>query len=480
MLFKDILVGYKGKFSDTDIKGITCDSRQVKEGYVFVCISGTDTDGHKFAESALNSGASVIVAQRDTGLNNQVIVDDTHKVYAKMCANWFSNPADSLKLIGVTGTNGKTTVTYMLKTILESAGYKVGLIGTIQNMIGDRVIASHNTTPNAYELNSLFELMRADGCTYVIMEVSSHALDQKRVCDLKFETAIFTNLTQDHLDYHKTMDNYLLTKKKLFSMCKTAVMNSDDEYFEKMSQGLDCKIITYSLSDNSTYSAKGITYRPASVDYELVSDSSINHIKVNTGGKFTVYNSMCSAITALELGISACTVIKAIASISGVKGRAEVVECDRDFTVIIDYAHTPDGLKNILSTFRDCKKNRLIVLFGCGGDRDKTKRPKMGNIAAHYADYVIVTSDNPRSEEPKSIIDDILEGIKDVNIPFKVIENRVEAIKYAISIARKDDIIVLAGKGHETYQILKDKTIHLDEREIVTEAIDSLEKGKFE
>ncbi len=476
MLFKDILPDYSGKFSDIDIKGITCDSRRVKDGFIFVCISGTDTDGHKFAKSAVNSGATVIIVEKDTGLNNQVIVDDTRLVYARMCARWFSNPAKKLKLIGVTGTNGKTSVTYMLKSILEKAGHKVGLIGTIQNMIGNEAIASHNTTPDAYELNSLFDLMQKSGCTYAIMEVSSHALDQRRVCELEFESAIFTNLTQDHLDYHKTMENYLLSKKKLFSMCKTAVMNLDDEYFEKMSQGLDCDIITYSTSDNSTYSAKGINYRPASVDYELVSDNSINHIKINTGGKFTVYNSMCAAITALELGIPADTVTSALAEINGVKGRAEVVPCNRDFTVIIDYAHTPDGLKNILSTFRECNKNRLITVFGCGGDRDKGKRPKMGNIALHYSDYVIVTSDNPRSEEPMSIIDDILQGMTGANIPVKVIENRCEAIKYAISIAVKDDIIVLAGKGHETYQILKDKTIHLDEREIIKEALEDLEK----
>ncbi len=479
MLFKDILPDCSGKFSDIDIKGITCDSRRVKDGFIFVCISGTDTDGHRFAKSAVSSGAVVIIAEKDTGLDNQIILENTRLVYARMCARWFANPAEKLKLIGVTGTNGKTSVTYMLKSILEKAGHKVGLIGTIQNMIGKEVIASHNTTPDAYELNSLFDLMQKSGCTYVIMEASSHALDQYRICELEFESAIFTNLTQDHLDYHKTMDNYLLAKKKLFLMCKTAVMNLDDEYFEKMSQGLECKIITYSTSDNSTYSAKGINYRPASVDYELVSDNSINHIKINTGGRFTVYNSMCAAITAMELGIPADTVTCALAEIGGVKGRAEVVPCDRDFTVIIDYAHTPDGLKNILSTFRECKKNRLITVFGCGGDRDKGKRPKMGNIALHYSDYVIVTSDNPRSEEPMSIIDDILQGMKGANIPVKVIENRIDAIKYAISIAVKDDIIVLAGKGHETYQILKDKTIHLDEREIIKEALEDPQKGKF-
>ena len=455
----------------TEISGITCDSRQVKPGFAFVCIKGAKSDGHDYAEKALENGAAVIIAERDLGLEVQIVVSDTHAAYADMCANWFGNPADSLKLLGVTGTNGKTSVTYMMKKILEKAGYKVGLIGTIQNMIGDEIIATHNTTPNAYELNSLFALMKAKGCTYVIMEVSSHALDQSRVYRLTFEAAMFTNLTQDHLDYHITMENYLAAKKKLFRMCKTAVINSDDPYSAELIKGLDCKISTYSMGDTSTYSAKGVNYRPASVEYEFVSDSEIGHISVNTGGKFTVYNSLCAAACAAEIGIPLVTVASALKELHGVKGRAEVVPTGRDFTVIIDYAHTPDGLKNILSTFRDCKKNRLIAVFGCGGDRDKTKRPIMGNIAAHFSDYAIVTSDNPRTEDPSAIIEDILEGMKGAVIPVKVIENRIEAIKFAVSIAKKDDIIVLAGKGHETYQILNTGTIHLDEREVVAEAL---------
>lgn len=468
------LIECNESFGQIEITGITCDSRCVKEGYAFVCIKGAKSDGHDYANKALEGGAAVIIAERDLGLEVQIVVPDTHAAYADMCAKWFGNPADSLKLLGVTGTNGKTSVTYMMKKILEKAGYKVGLIGTIQNMIGDEIIAAHNTTPNAYELNSLFALMKAKGCTYVIMEVSSHALDQSRVYRLNFEAAMFTNLTQDHLDYHITMDNYLAAKKKLFYMCKTAVINSDDPYAEKLCEGLDCKITTYSLGDASTYSAKCVKYRPASVEYEFVSDSEIGHIKVNTGGKFTAYNSLCAAACAVEIGIPLATASAALSGLHGVKGRAEVVPTGRDFTVIIDYAHTPDGLKNILSTFRECEKNRLIAVFGCGGDRDKTKRPIMGNIAAHYSDYAIVTSDNPRTEEPSAIIEDILEGMKGAVIPVKVIENRIEAIKFAVSIAKKDDIIVLAGKGHETYQILKTGTIHLDEREVVAEALAEL------
>lgn len=468
------LVDCEKNLGDLEITGITCDSRQVKPGYAFVCIVGAVSDGHNYAEAAVKSGACVIIAERDTGAENQIIVSNTHAAYADMCAKWFGEPAKDLKLLGVTGTNGKTSVTYMLKQIIEKAGYKVGLIGTIQNMIGDEIIATHNTTPNAYELNSLFALMKAKGCTYVIMEVSSHALDQCRVYRLDFEAAMFTNLTQDHLDYHITMENYLKAKKKLFKMCRTAIINSDDSYAEKIMEGLDCKVVTYSTGNDSTYSAKGINYHPTGVDYEFVSDTAIEHIKVGTGGRFTVYNSLCAVSCAVEIGIPLGTAASALAEMHGVKGRAEVVPTDRDFTVIIDYAHTPDGLKNILSTFRECKKNRLIVVFGCGGDRDKTKRPIMGNIAVHFADFAVVTSDNPRTEEPGAIIKDILEGMKGSATPYKVIENRIEAIKYAISIALPDDIVVLAGKGHETYQILKTGTIHLDEREVVAEALKEL------
>ncbi len=475
MRFNELLRGYTGNLSDIDVKGITCNSEKVEKDFVFVCISGTKKDGHTFAEDAQKSGAAIIVCERDLGLENQVVVQSSRAAYSEMSANWFLNPAKDLKLVGVTGTNGKTSVTYMLKSALEKAGYKVGLIGTIQNMVGDRVIESKNTTPDAYELNYLFDVMRKEGCTYVVMEVSSHALDQFRVYNLEFEVAIFTNLTQDHLDYHITMDNYLEAKKRLFKMCKTAVINSDDSYAEALCEGLGCKIVTYSMSNESTYSAKGVNYHPASVEYVLVSDTVFKSVSVKTGGKFTVYNSAAVLVSAIELGLDLDTVTEALSQLKGVKGRAEVVESDREFTVIIDYAHTPDGLKNILSTFRECQKNRLIVLFGCGGDRDKTKRPIMGSIAVRNSDFVIVTSDNPRTEDPEAIINDILEGTQGAPVPVKVIENRIEAIKYAISIAQKDDIIVLAGKGHETYQILKDQTIHLDEREIVKEALEELE-----
>ena len=458
--------------AEKEVSGVTANSSLVGKDSLFVCIKGTKFDGHDFAEQALEQGAVAVVTQKDLGLVNQIIVPDTREAYFDISANWFGKPAKDLKIIGVTGTNGKTSVAFMLKRILEKADNKVGLIGTINNIIGEEVLPSKNTTPDAYELNSLLSLMRDSGCKYLVMEVSSHAIDQKRMCGLEFEIAAFTNLTQDHLDYHKTMENYFLTKAKLFNMCKMAVVNFDDEYTEKLLEMISCEKVTYSLlSEMATYTAKEIEYYPDSVKFFMSGYNYVNRIKVGTGGKFTIYNALCAAACAEKLGIKPEIISSALSEMHGVKGRAEVVPTGSDFTVVIDYAHTPDGLKNILSTFKEFREHRLVVVFGCGGDRDKSKRSIMGGVAADLADFVIVTSDNPRTEEPSAIIDDILVGLKDKKTPYQVIENRIDAINYAIKNARKNDIIVLAGKGHETYQILKDKTIHLDEREIVASAL---------
>lgn len=475
MKLKELLINSSNDFENIEISAITSDSRKVKKGDAFICIKGATFDGHTAVKSAEEAGAAVIIAEHDTGAKNQVIVPDTREALAIMSANYFGNPQNDLKIIGVTGTNGKTSVTYMLKQVLESFGYKVGLIGTIHNLIGDREIPTINTTPGAYEIYSLFSQMRDEGCEYVVMEISSHALDQKRTFGIEFSAAVFTNLTQDHLDYHITMDNYFMAKSKLFSCAKHAIINFDDEYGKKLCELLDAEKTTYSLlSDNSTYSAKDIYYRPDGVSYSFVGFNTIQKINLAIGGKFSVYNSMSAICVLLELGFELPDIAAAISKISGVKGRAEVVPTDKDFTVIIDYAHTPDGLVNILRSFKNFKESRLVVLFGCGGDRDKTKRAIMGKVATQYADYVIITSDNPRSEEPGAIIEDILEGVKGSKTPYKVIENRVDAIKFAIKNARSCDIIVLAGKGHETYQILKDGKIDLDERLVVKEALGEL------
>lgn len=475
MKLAELFPEISGKNAQTEITGITSDSRKVQKGYAFVCISGPIQDGHKFAADALKSGAAAIICEKDLKLENQYIVKDTKTAFFKACAVWFGNPLESLKLIGITGTNGKTSVSYMIKTILEKQGHKCGLIGTIQHLIGDKPIASENTTPGAYELNELFAKMRDENCEYVIMEVSSHSLDQKRICGVLFDVAIFTNLTQDHLDYHKTLENYALAKRKLFEMCRCAVVNYDDPYTNRLLEGLKCEKITYSLeSNNATYTAKGIAYYPDRLLYDFVGYNVISRVKLPTSGKFSVYNSLCAIACAVTLGISAQDATAALSNMNAVKGRAEIVPTGKDFHVIIDYAHTPDGLQNILGTFKNVPKNRLTVLFGCGGDRDKTKRPIMGTIAANSADFVIVTSDNPRTERPASIIKDILGGMKNTKTPYIVIENRIEAIKYAVTHAQKDDIIILAGKGHETYQIIGTGKFHLDEREVVKQALEEL------
>ncbi len=453
------------ELAQLEVMGITDNSQKVKDGFVFV-----DTRNNPlYVADAVKNGAMALVLKNKANYKNEIIVDDIDKAYFEMSAKWFGNKNDDMTLIGVTGTNGKTTITYLLKEILENAGKKVGLIGTIQNVIDGKTESTVNTTPDAFEINRLLSEMKSVGCEYVIVEVSSHALSLGRVEGLHFNTAIFTNLTQDHLDYHENMENYYLAKKKLFSMCDNAVVNIDNDYGKRLFSEISCNKVSISLNENADYMAKSLNLQANAVEYILFTDK-IMPIKVKIPGKFTVYNSLCAIAAADFLGIEQNITKTALGEFTGVKGRAEVVPNTKDFTVIIDYAHTPDGIKNILKTFRDCQRNRLIVLFGCGGDRDKTKRSLMGEIASLYADYVIITSDNPRTEEPKEIISDILKGVSGIK-PYKVIENRLDAIKFALSFAQKDDIIVLAGKGHETYQIIGKEKIHFDEREIVASTL---------
>lgn len=462
--------------AELDIQGITCDSRRVQPGWAFVCIKGTAADGHRYAPAAAEAGAAVVLAQKDVGLSErQILTDNTRRLWALMCANWFGRPAERLHLVGVTGTNGKTTTTCMLKFILEACGYKVGLVGTIQNMIGDRVLPAGHTTPDPYDLQSMLALMAAEGCTYAVMEVSSHALDQDRVEGCLFDAAVFTNLTQDHLDYHKTMENYLAAKKRLFSLCRWGIINIDSPWADRLTQGLTCPIDTYSVgNDKADYTAREIRQRPDGVDFQLVGTGVIGRVKLPIPGEFSVYNALAAAACALRLGLPFDRVVEALCRVPGVKGRAEIVPTGRDFTVIIDYAHTPDGLDNICRTLKGCARGRLVTVFGCGGDRDKGKRPKMGAIAARWSDFLVVTSDNPRTEDPGAIIRDILTGLEGTETPYTVVENRVEAIRWAVAHAQPGDTILLAGKGHETYQILADGIIHLDEREVVAQALREL------
>lgn len=469
-LFQDI--AYRSSaLPDVDVSCLTSDSRRAGKGVVFFCIPGERFDGHDFAAAAAAAGSPVVVAERDTGAPvPHILVEDTRLAYALACANYFGRPAARLRLIGVTGTNGKTTTTTLIKEILEANGHKAGLIGTIANMAGDAVLPSHLTTPEPYEFQELLRTIADAGCEFAVMEVSSHALAQNRVAGCHFEAAVFTNLTQDHLDFHKTMENYLHAKEKLFSMCDLGIINVDDDYAADVLRTAHCKTVTYSARYmNADYTARNIKLKVDGVEYELVAKAQIGRVSVGIPGEFSIYNTLAAAVCAVSVGVPFERTLAALRGVSGVKGRIEVVPTGRDFTVIIDYAHTPDALEKILKSIREISTGRLVALFGCGGDRDKTKRPIMGMVAAANADFCVVTSDNPRTEDAQAIIDDILPGMEGAS--YVVVPNRREAIAYALKNAQKGDVVLLAGKGHEDYQIIGREKRHFDEREIVAELL---------
>ncbi len=452
-----------------DITGVQYNSLKIQKGNLFVAITGFATDGHKYVASAVKNGAVAVVAEKYTPDVNcvQIIVPNSRIAEAQISANYFGNPSKKFKLIGITGTNGKTTCTYLIKKILEHSGYKVGLIGTNQNMIGNQCFETGRTTPDSFELWQLFDKMAQQNVDYVVMEVSSHALELFRVYGCNFCVGAFTNLTQDHLDFHITMDNYAKAKQKLFDMSEVAVINTDDKYGAQMAQNCNCPVVSYGakndcelLAEQIKYSDSGVTFNAGGQQYVL-----------GIPGEFSVYNALCAIGVCSQCGISAKDIADALKSADGVKGRAEVVNTNTDYTVMIDYAHTPDGIQNILNAVRGFAKGRVIILFGCGGDRDSTKRPIMGKVAGELADFCIVTSDNPRSEDPMCIINMIEPAVKQTGTAYVVIPDRREAIKYALQNAKSGDVIVLAGKGHETYQVLKDGTIHFDEREIIQELL---------
>lgn len=471
MKLSQLLNGIIVPSNELEITGIACDSRKVKPGFAFVCIDGVAVDGHKYAPKALENGAALIIAERDLGIENQIILKDTRSVWALMSANWFGHPADQMRIIGITGTNGKTSSSYMMKQALELCGRKVGLIGTIQSLIGSRPIPACHTTPEAYELQGLFRQMADAGCDDVVMEVSSHSLAQCRVDGIQFEAGIFTNLTQDHLDYHITMENYCEAKKKLFYNSKMAFLNADDPWFETISQDLPCPIYTFSCKNpNATYRAEQAVCQPDGVAYEFVGPDSRGPITLGIPGEFSIYNSLGVLSCLLGLGVSFELAQKALSSLQGIRGRAELVKTGKGFPVIIDYAHTPDGLEKIFSAIKPSVQKRLIAVFGAAGKRDITKRPEMGAIAAHYADVLFVTSDNPREEDENAIIEGVTSGIPD-NIETYVVPNRFEAIRRAVQMACPGDTVLLAGKGHESCQVLKNGMLHIDERELVAEAL---------
>ncbi len=468
-------VEVKNSFSDYDISEIITDSRKVTEGCVFVCIKGREFDGHSAALKAAEKGAKAIISERQTGAPNEILVNSTREALAKMSSSFYGEPSKKMKLIGVTGTNGKTSTTHMIKKILEYCGKKTGLIGTVSYMAGGEMLSSASlTTPKPQELHRIFKSMAESGCEYCVMEVSSQALAQGRCIGLEFSAAVFTNLTQDHLDYHGTMENYANAKAKLFSQCKCVVLNKDDSRFDFMKNAvLSGDIIGYSKKDNrADYFADNIHLGKAECEYILCTKGKTYNVRIDIPGEFTVYNSLAAISCCSALGIDTVRCVKALAETGGVPGRAEVLKTDTPYTIIIDYAHSPDAIENILSSVRQFAKGRVIALFGCGGDRDKTKRPLMAQKAAENADYLIITSDNPRTENPDEIIEDIIPGINGKGTSCAIISDRTQAIDYAIKNAREGDVIVLCGKGHETYQIIGDEKIHYDEREIVKRILD--------
>ena len=455
---------------EQEIAHVSYDSRQTRPGDLFVAMSGFAVDGHDFIGKAMEAGAAAVLCEKvPQGDIPYVRAADSRRALAVVGANFYGHPADAMTMVAVTGTNGKTTTTYLLKAILEQAlGAKVGLIGTNQNMIGQEILPTERTTPESFELQGLLAQMRDGGCTHVVMEASSHALYLDRVYGIHYAVGIFTNLTQDHLDFHKTMEAYCDAKAILFRNCDNGVVNADDPWTDRLMEDASCRVLTYSERTDSDLRAADISLEADHVAFTAVTKEKKVPIRVNIPGGFMVYNTLDVLGAALTLGISLEKSAEILAGVPHVKGRVEVVPTPgKDYTILIDYAHSPDGMENVLSSVKGFAKGRTVALFGCGGDRDKTKRPKMGKVAADLADFAIVTTDNPRTEVPADIIADILPGFEGSDTPHVVVEDRIEAIHWAMDHAQPGDVIVLCGKGHETYQEINHVKHHMDEREIV-------------
>ena len=473
-LIKNLSIIEMNADAELEISGVSYDSRKTEKGDMFVAIRGFEADGHKFIPKAVENGAAVILCEEKPSCDiPYVLVSDSRYGLAIVSRDFFGDPASEMTLIGITGTSGKTSSSYLIKHMLESKlDAKVGLIGTNGNMIGDEFLHTEHTTPESYELHKLFRHMADSGCTHVVMEVSSHSLTLERVAGINFDVALYTNLSQDHLDFHGTMEEYAAAKRKLFSMCSLGCFNLDDAWADFMRDGASCRTMTFSTEKNEAdLVAKDIRLTADGVRFASVSGDEISMTKLGIPGMFSVYNALGTMSVGLALGLSLADCSDAMSSAKGVKGRLEIVPTGRDFSVVIDYSHKPDALEKVLKTLKPVTRGRLIALFGCGGDRDKLKRPIMGRIAADNADLVVVTSDNPRTEDPDEIIREIVAGMKDKRTPTKVICDRREAIAWAIDNAAPGDVLLLAGKGHEDYQVVGHEKHHMDEREIVSDCL---------
>ena len=475
-LLKDISVVECTANLETDISAICYDSRKATPGSLFVAISGFASDGNRFIPMAVGKGSvAVVTAKKPVTDVPYILVENDRLALSLLAINFYDCPAKKMKLIGVTGTNGKTSTTLLLKQVLEKTlGAKVGLIGTMENMVGQEVIPTERTTPESLELQQLFDRMQRAGCSHVVMEVSSHALTLDRVGGVRFDVAAFTNLTEDHLDFHKTMDAYCDAKAELFARCDRAVINIDDSYAYRMQEKAACPVIRTSCHVADLY-ATDVVMEAEGISFTAVAGEKRVPVSLPIPGKFTVYNALSVIGIALQLGVSLEDSARALATVYGVKGRMEVVPTPgTPYSVLIDYSHTPDALENVITSVKNFCKGRVITVFGCGGDRDPIKRPIMGHIGVKLSHIGIITSDNPRTEDPNSIIADILKGVKVADGLYYVVPERRLAIRYAMDIAQKDDIIILAGKGHETYQEINGVKHHLDEREEVAQHLQEL------
>lgn len=486
MKLKAILNGIDGLKAkgnlDIDVTSIADDSRKVKKDGMFVAIKGFETDGHKYIRSAIENGAKVVVIEEGATLKKSDITDDvtiimapnTRIALAKVACNFYDNPSSKFNLIGITGTKGKTTTTFMVKSILEKHGQKVGLIGTVSNYIGDKNLGeSTRTTPESLELQELFSQMVKEKVDTVVMEVSSQSLKLHRVDGCNFNIGVFTNFSEDHISEkeHPDMEDYFNSKLKLFNMCKIGFINADDFHVAKVKKLIkDCDIKTYGIDNTADLLAKDITVTNSSVDFKVKIGTRNERVKTGIPGRFSVYNSLAAISIASRFGISADEIKEALLDVK-VPGRSELVPNKKELTIMIDYAHSPESLQNILSAVKSYTRGRVISVFGCGGDRDHGKRPQMGEISGNIADFTVITSDNPRTEKPEDIVNQIEEGTKKTKGKYIVVVDRIEAIKYAINMANKNDIIVLAGKGHETYQEINGKKHPFDEREIIKKII---------
>jgi UDP-N-acetylmuramoyl-L-alanyl-D-glutamate--2,6-diaminopimelate ligase len=466
---------------ERDITSLTYDSRQAKAGALFLALKGEKVDGSAFVEKAVAAGAEAVVSENADLKTSatHILVKDARNAMADLAAAFYQHPANALKVAGVTGTNGKTTTAFLIKHICEAALLRCGLLGTVRYEVGDKIIPASRTTPESLDVHDLLWQMRSAGCKAVAMEVSSHALMQARVRGVEFDAAVFTNLTQDHLDYHKTMEAYFEAKTRLFSGLATqtkkkgkAVINLDDRYGAQLVTrfGKEIPVITYGLGVHADFRASNVRIDFHGTSYALDAGGRSYLVRLPLIGQFNVYNSLAALAAANAMGIDVRSAVLALATAHAVPGRLEAVPAQRQFRIFVDYAHTDDALLNVIKTCRELNPGRLIVVFGCGGNRDKTKRPRMGAVVDQYADFAIVTSDNPRKEEPAAIIEDIKPGMRRGN--YQVIIDRREAIFKAVEMAQPRDIILIAGKGHETYQEFADRTVSFDDVAVAREALE--------